>query len=243
MAFGFHRQAGSGRGYVNDANPDFAIGQRLSRRQYDKYIERIGKRTHLPGAEAIRETERLLEQLRANLAQRAADLDAQAAGLDLREEQLALREQELAFEQQLFRKGRQSAGQRRYNALLNAYVGEQRRRGVKINKRQAAASAEFKQIVKDVKGRPNKKNNPNIRDQNRFNRMKALDKIGGSNAFREYYKNLDITVADDEGGIAYGPRSATYKQIASGGIGSRVATRARNRATGYGARYSRARAR
>jgi hypothetical protein len=183
VAFGFRRQSGTGRGYVNESSPDFAIGQRLSRRQYDKYIETLGKRTHLPGADAIRETERRLESLREQLLARAADLDT-------RETALRLRELELEFEQAQFRKARQNAGQRRYNALLDAYVGEQRRRGKRIGKREASQTAEFKQLVADVRGRPNKRGNPNIRDQNRFNRLKALDAVGGGLVFREYYEML-----------------------------------------------------
>jgi hypothetical protein len=202
MAFGFTRQAGTGRGYVNVSNPDYAIGDRLARRQYDKYIERLGKRTHLPGAEAIRETERLLEQLRVRLDARESELDAREAAVELAE-------RELALEQALFRKGRQNAGQRRYNALLEAYVSEQRRRGNRsVNKLTAKSSPAFKQLVADVKGRANKRNNPIIRDANRFTRMKALDQLGGSNVFREYYEKL-------------------YGSITDGTIGKNVRARAR----------------
>lgn len=183
MAFGFKRQPGTSKGYINESNPDYAIGQRLSRRQYSKYVETIGQRQRSHGADYILETERKLEELRAALAQRAADLDT-------REEALRVRELELEFERAQFRRARQNAGQRRRAALLDAYVGEQRRRGKRITKREASGSAEFQQLVKDVRGRPNKRGNPNIRDENRFRRLKALDAVGGGLVFREYYEML-----------------------------------------------------
>lgn len=190
MAFGFRREAGKGRGYVNEGNADFAPGQRLSRRQYDNYIEGIGKRQHLPGTEAIRATERQLEQLRENLRQREQNLNT-------REASLKLREQELELEKLLFRTGRTSAGQRRYNAVLDAYVTEQRRQGRKVTKIEARKSDAFKSILNDIKGRPNKRHNPNIAADNKQRRLRALERIGGGAAFREYYERM------------YGPTTGT----------------------------------
>lgn len=181
MAFGFTRQRGTGRGYVNDSNPDFATGQRLSRRQYDKYVETLGKRSH--GADIIRETERQLETLRDQLSRRSADLDRQA-------DALRLAELELEYERASFRMERTSAGQRRYNSALSSYVKTQRARGRRITKREAAQSPEFKSIMTDLRGQTNRSRNPNIADANRFRRRKALDRLGGDQAFRDEYELL-----------------------------------------------------
>lgn len=204
--FGFKREAGTRRNYINESNPDFAVGQRLSRKQYDKYIERRGARTHLPGAEQLRETERLLEQMRANLALRANELDQ-------REASLQLREAELKLEQELFRKGRQNAGQRRFNAMLDAYVSNERRKGRTVSKLKARSEPAFKQVMEDIKGKPNKRRNPNVAAENAIRRRRALDAVGGGATFREFYTGL-------------------YGALQEGTIGSRVAVRAHRRATG-----------
>lgn len=186
MAFGFDRNSGKSRSYTfrgGDSNAPFEVGQTVSRRRYDAYVESLGKRTHMPGASAIRDTERQLEAMRADLAKRVDDVAA-------REMTVALREQELELEKQLFRKSRTSAGQRRYNTVLEAFVREKRRGGRKISKIEARKSPEFLEIMKDIKGKPNKKNNPNIRDQNRALRKRALDKLGGATIFREQYENM-----------------------------------------------------
>ena len=204
MAFGFRREAGTGRGYINEES-----GERLSRRQYDKHVERLGKRQHLPGAEAILATEHMLEGLRA----RIAEVSERETDVARRELELDLRARELEFEKQLFRKSRTSAGQRRLNATLEAYVQEQRRRGKKVNKIEARKSQDFKSILEKLKGRPNKGKSASVADENRFNRLKALDQLGGSNMFREYYEKL-------------------YGSIASGTIGQNAASYARNRSQG-----------
>ena len=183
MAFGFSRQPGAARGYVNEGNSDFAIGHRLSRRQYDKYVEKLGQRHHQPGAEAIRETEKLLEKMRADLVQRSASLDTREAGLELREKELEL-------ERQLFRKGRHSAGQRRYNVMLDAYVANERRKGRTLNKRQAMQEPVFKQAMIDMKGKPNKRHDPNVAARNVVMRRNALERVGGAQVFREYYDSM-----------------------------------------------------
>jgi hypothetical protein len=178
VAFGFRRETGTARGYINAET-----GDRISRRQYDKFVEKLGKRTHQPGVEAIRDTERLLEKLRDDLTKREFDVSA-------REAAVSLREQELELEKLLYRRGRTSAGQRRYNTVLEAYVNEKRRQGIKISKIDARKSKDFKSIMTDIKGRANKADNRNIKDENRINRMKALDKLGGSNVFRELYEKM-----------------------------------------------------
>lgn len=52
MAFGYTRERGTGRGYVN------AAGERLSRRQYDKLAEAQGARRHLPAQAPARTAQR-----------------------------------------------------------------------------------------------------------------------------------------------------------------------------------------
>lgn len=179
MAFGYKRGPGATRYYVNELT-----GERISRRQYDKYVRALGK--NQPVALAIAETERMLDALRLRLA----EVSARENEVARREAELAAREAELALEKQLFRKSRTDKGQRRYNAALDAYVAEQRRLGKRISKIDARKSAEFKSLMKDLKGKKNPKQNPKIADENRFNRMKALDRLGGSQVFREYYEKL-----------------------------------------------------
>lgn len=178
MAFGFTRAPGTSRNYVNAET-----GETLSRRQYDKFVDRLGKRNPGLATEAIRDTERMLEQLRDSLNRREAAVAA-------REELVAERERILQLERQLFRAGRQSAGQRRYNAALEAYVRAQRSRGRRINKLQARAEATFKQALADLKGKPNKKKSPRIADENRFLRQKAMATLGGDVFFRDQYESL-----------------------------------------------------
>jgi hypothetical protein len=185
MAFGFSRERGTGRGYVADgSNPEFAAGTRLSRRQYDKYTERLGARRHLPGATAIRQTERELEQLRRDLA--AEEIES----VEFLDEQRRLLQQRRGIEATSPLLSARGAGQRRYNAALDAYVKQQAHRGRRIGKRAASQSPEFKQILADLKGKPNKRNNPRIADENRFRRRKALDALGGDRYFREQYESL-----------------------------------------------------
>ena len=204
MAFGFRRAPGSSRGYVNEAT-----GERVSRRQYDKHVERLGKRLHMPGADAIAATEHLLEDMRGRLAA----ISAREAEVSRRELELDLRARELELEKMLFRKGRTSAGQRRYNAVLDAYTQEQRRQGRKLTKTQARTEARFAQIMRDIKGKPNRGKSATIADENRFTRMKALDQLGGSNAFREYYEKM-------------------YGTLLSGRSGENARASARNRSQG-----------
>jgi hypothetical protein len=187
MAFGFRREAGTGRGYVNVDNPLFAPGQRLSRRQYDKYVEQIGARTHLPGAAAIRDAERRLEALREALAERSEALDARERELAERELALAERERE-GVQTGAYRRERQGAGQRRYNLALDLYVRAQREAGRTIDKRQARSEPAFKAALADIKGQRNPKNNPNIRDRNLFLRKRGFRALGGADQFKEEYE-------------------------------------------------------
>lgn len=86
--------------------------------------------------------------------------------------------------------GAQQRGQRRFNTALEAYAAEQRRLGRKVDRRKLKSSPEFKAILADLKGMPNKRGNPAIADENRFNRRKALDRLGGDKVFRDQYESL-----------------------------------------------------
>jgi len=165
MAFGFDRLPGTARNYINRSNPDYEIGQVISRRQFTRYTDRL--------VEDASEAEESGEGLAS-----IAETDAMLADLA---DSLARRERQSGEAFQL----RQGSGQRRYNAALEAYVSNQRARGRRINKRQAAASPEFKQIMADLK--PSKRLS---RDERRVARSKALDQLGGDQFFRNQYQSL-----------------------------------------------------
>lgn len=184
MAFGFSRERGTGRGYVNETNPAFAPGQRLSRRQYDKMIETLGARTHLPAAEAIRAAELRMETIRRDLMERGAALDARERDILAREAALAAREAEPMIRAG-YRRQRQGAGQRRYNAALEAYV---KRTGK--SRREAAKDAVFREAVKNLKAKPNPRDNPNVAARNVARRRAAYAVLGGSDGFREEYERM-----------------------------------------------------
>ena len=180
MAFGFIRLPGTSRRFQN-----IESGETISYRQYNKHLDRLGARAPAlkTSIEAIRATEDELARIRASLASREAELQA-------REALVAERERALELERELFRAGRQSAGQRRYNAALESYVRSARLRGRRINKREARSEPAFRQAMKNLKGRPNPKRNPTIADENRFRRRKALDTLGGDVFFRDQYESL-----------------------------------------------------
>jgi hypothetical protein len=212
VAFGFKRLAGRNRRHVvtGDTSGIYEIGQEISDRQYRAYLDKIGKRGSLPAVSAIRDTEAKLETLRRQLEARSNDLDARAAALKLRE-------QELDLEKQLFRRARTDSGQRRYNTVLEAYVRQQRRQGRKITKIEARKSPEFKQIMSDIKGKPNKRRDPNIRDANVVRRRQALSRLGGANDFREQYESLYGPTDQGEfaarTGAAYRGMTATGRSV------------------------------
>lgn len=183
MAFGFVRNAGRARSYTNVSAADgpVPIGSTISRRQYDKYVERLGARTHLPGTAAIRETERNLEELRRWLA--AEQIEAE----EVFEVEAELQRQRFA------NNGAQARGQRRYNAALESFVRHKRSQGIQITKREARSTAEFRQVMTDIKGTPNKRGNPNVRDRNAARRRAAFDRIGGGRNFKEVYDTINPT--------------------------------------------------
>jgi hypothetical protein len=85
---------------------------------------------------------------------------------------------------------RLSAGLRRRNALLESYWETERLRGSTATKAELGKSPEFAEMMRDIKGQPNPRHDPNIRDRNKFNRRKALDKAGGDAFFRKQYEKL-----------------------------------------------------
>jgi hypothetical protein len=182
MAFGFRREQGVARGYVNVDNPLFAPGQRLSRRQYDKYVEQIGARSFLPGEQALRDAERRLTALRDALAQRSEALDTRERELAERELALAQRERErveTGVQSAVRRKGSIRYGLDRYRGALDLYQRRARDAGRVINKRQAAAEPEFKAIWSDIKGQKNPSRNPNVTKRNQSRRMTGYNALGG----------------------------------------------------------------
>jgi hypothetical protein len=170
MAFGFQRLPGIARRYVNQSNPDFAPGAVISRRQYSAYTDRIiqeyAAEEQKEGAEAIAAAQRHLDDIADSLRRRQ---EAEAGTI---------------------RSIRHGAGQRRYNALLDAYRLHQRERGHPVGKREAMQSAEFKALVADVKGKPNKRRSPIVMEENRQRRRAALARVGGADFFRQQYESL-----------------------------------------------------
>lgn len=192
MAFGFTREPGTAAGYINVDNPVFAPGQRLSRRQYRKYLEQIGGRAPGGGVAAIHAAEQRLEALREALNARQSDLDVLARELAAREIALAERERSVAV-RGVFHTERTRAGLRRHRVLVEMYQDKQRAAGVRLNKRQVAASPEFKQIARTIRETDRaqttkaRERDPNAADRALFRRKQAFDALGGADRFREDY--------------------------------------------------------
>lgn len=164
MAFGYRPLGDTGRHYQNEATGEIITRTRYKRIIDNLLAEHVAEETQL-GGDAIRET-----------AQHLADLQD-----ILRRRQVAARPET---------QGRQSAGLRRRNALLESYYESERLRGSRKSKAELGRSAEFKQIIDDMKGRPNPRHDPNIKDDNRVRRSKALDQVGGDAFFRRQYEKL-----------------------------------------------------
>lgn len=190
MAFGFRRLPGPSRRFLNESNPDFAIGAEISYRQYDKYLAATARKAVKGGAKEISRVERELAETKRNLDRLQRDLEKREASVAAREALVAEREKELALEKELFRKGRTDKGQRRFNVALEAYVRSERAKGRTISKREAKSSPAFKQIMSDLKGRPNKRRNPNIAAENDIRRRRALSQLGGADFFRDQYQSV-----------------------------------------------------
>lgn len=185
MAFGFARERGTGRGYVNTANPEFAIGARLSRRQYDRYVAGLGKRQGLPAlseaAQALVRAERELEALRAALgAQAVPDIAS------VREAEHAAGRARAVFN----RRARTTAGQNRFNVAIRAFRDSEAAHGRALTYAQARADPRFREAVDLLKGKRNPFGDPNIAARNKEGRAWALEMLGGARGFREQYEAM-----------------------------------------------------
>lgn len=196
MAFGFRRLPGSRRAYEAVDAEGYTPGAILSRRQYDAYVARLGRRHHLPGFDQIREAERRLEQIAADLARQERETLSEFEREALAQARESAAAERAALATAKRRRTRQGAGQRLYNTLLKTFRSERQRIGRPLTYREAQQSAEFRQIVREMKGRPNPQGDPDIADDNRMRRLKALDRLGGSNVFREQYDTAYGRVVD-----------------------------------------------
>ena len=207
--FGFVREPGKARGYVADgSNPDYTAGTRLSRRQFDKYVERLGRRTHLPGVQAIRETDRLMERIRRDLERE------QVEETEAFEEQAALLQRRREIEASSPRLARVGAGTRRYKAAISAWRKQQAAMGHPVSYRQAQQSPEFKRVLADLIGAPNKSGNPARAAEIRRKRSAAIDALGGSEFFRREYTARNGGIA---GGRPYRLRGVNNAGRSTGG--------------------------
>lgn len=177
------------RGYVNVSNENFPVGFRLSRRQYDKFIEHQGAREGRPRisdltdtlAETqrqLRDVERELVELRRRLTlESRAELRAQGRAGVARQREMKRLERETT--RILEREDRTAKGQRRYHAALTTYREDQMARGRVLTYRQAQRDPAFLNALKLIKEKPTK--------ANEFARRRAFQTLGGSAAFKEVY--------------------------------------------------------
>jgi hypothetical protein len=197
VAHGFRREKGAARGYVNETNPDFSPGHRLSRRQYDAYADRLGARTHRPRMAdltvSLTATQQTLRDTQAELDRLARELAASGRAQTRGQMLVARRRQREAMqsaretEALLTREDRTVKGLRRYHAALQSYVEEQRSRGRDVSARQAAKDPAFREAIALLKGKPNPRGSVRIRQANAEGRKRAIQALGGSAAFKEVY--------------------------------------------------------
>lgn len=198
MAHGFERERGkTARGYVNVSNSNFAPGYRLSRRQYDKFTEALGARSHRPKISdlttQIADTQRVLRNTQAELDRLATELErgdaARVRGemLRARRQQREARQVEAETTKILEREDRTAKGLRRYHAALQSYVEEQNARGRRVSAREASKDPAFQEAVRLLKGRRNPRGLERIRQENAEGRRRAVQTLGGSAAFKEVY--------------------------------------------------------
>lgn len=206
MAFGFRRLPGASRRYEAVNAEGYEPGAVLSRRQYDAAIERAGKRSHLPGFDQIRAAERRLEALADQLDRSARAQQSEFEREAAMQARASAATERARLAEARTRRTRQGVGQRRYNALLKAFRAEKKRQGKPASYREAQRSPELRGIVAAMKGKPNPKGDPNIADENRFNRLKALQRLGGDQVFREMYNRFDGGRTQQRGRQPQGPR-------------------------------------
>ena len=191
MAFGFQRERGAtARGYVNVSNENFPVGFRLSRRQYDKFVEHQGARKRRPRifdlTDALAQTQRQLRDVEKELAElrRRLSLESRA---ELRAQgrvgvtrQREMKRQERETIRILEREDRTAKGQRRYHAALTAYREDQRARGRVLTYRQAQNDPAFLEALRLIKQKPT--------PANELARRRAFQTLGGGSAFKEVYE-------------------------------------------------------
>lgn len=208
MAFGFRRLPGASRRYEAVNAEGYEPGTVLSRRQYDAAIERVGQRSHLPGFDQIRAAERRLEALTDQLDRTSRTQQSEFEREAVQQARASAAAERARLAEARTRLTRQGAGQRRYNALVKAFRAEKKRQGKPASYREAQQSPELRDIVAAMKGKPNPKGDPNIADENRFNRLKALQRLGGDMVFREEYQRLFGRAAQGTGRQPQGRRLA-----------------------------------
>ena len=177
MAFGFTRASGTSRNYIATGqtafDAGFSRGQAISRRQYDAYVTRLGRRKHLPGYAQIRDADRALEELVRNLerAGRAAQSEFEREAVAQARESAHVQARVLRTAK--LRRDKQAAGQRRYNVMVKALRTARAEAGEPLTYRQA--QAEMRAIGRD------------LRSKNPARRASAIAAMGGGEAFREAY--------------------------------------------------------
>ena len=169
MAIGFKRLPGTSRRYQNVSNPNYPPGFELSYRQYDKLVEFAGEKQRVGSVNDIPTLSRQIERASLSL------LDSTRA--DLKD-----------LQKRLNRILKTSKGQKTFNTTLDAFVQVKRDAGIKITKREAARSAEFKSTLSDVKA--TFKNDGKSAAQQKANQTRrdlALIGLGGYDAFQNLY--------------------------------------------------------
>jgi hypothetical protein len=204
VAFGFVRQAGPSKRYLNPLT-----GVSLSRRQYAKLTER----ERAAAVAALRQAATDLESGAADTVAdalagaRAAQGDAlaaaraaQRAAEQAQREAAALRAQ--GFRPKLSGTRRENADrlQRQYNALLETYVRSQRAKGRKITKSQARRESDFKSAVRMIRTKRRFGETNMQRQARQQAREYGFAILGGADQFRQTYKTLrEIAAEMDEG--------------------------------------------
>lgn len=189
--FGFSRESGTSRGYVN------AHGVRLSRRQYDKLAAASGAGRPSKGSG------KALEAARAFAEQKVRDL-ASRSRVPKRRLAQAIRQRERVRVAHAAHHQAQG-GQRAYNVALDMYVRRERGSGSRITKQRAKSSPEFKEIMRGLKPeKPRRRENPDARrrrqERNARRREDTFKLLGDRHGeeFRELYQEQTVSVLIDE---------------------------------------------
>jgi hypothetical protein len=175
----WRRLPGKDRRYINVSDPAYPVGHILSRRQYDKHMEKQGKRKKLSPLNVLSWIGDRISDLKHFLT----DTFRPAPARERAAQELHSAEQSRAS---AHRRARQRAGQNVYNHALDAYVRREREAGRPTTKRAARSSPEFRQIMREIKPRKLSKN-PNNAARQRQARQAAYGALGGANDFWATY--------------------------------------------------------